>query len=418
MTAARIVLIQPQAEGAGAQEIARLIDRGLQARGYEVHHLFFFRRTAAFDGLPNAIFCAPERPGGLGGWLRMFARLLGHLRRLRPDAALCFQHYGTLLGAPAARLAGVRTVIANRNSARALMPRWMRAIDGLFGTSGLYSRIVVNSADVENDFVKHPGNYRRRLVRIDHGFECKTTALTRREARTLLQLPADAVLLGSMARLHSLKNLAAAIRLLPLDARWHLALAGQGPEQPALAALAHELGCAERVHFLGELSPDRVGALLRALDVFVFPSLAETFGLAAVEAAQAGVPVVAHDLDVLREVLSIDGEPCALFVDSNDTREFAGAVRRILDDAALATALRARAVRLSARYSLDTMVDAYAAVLHDELRQRKLQNAVMKKPNDQTVTSRLNEVYGPGREDSSLDSVVAALQERTLKRNG
>lgn len=371
MTAARrIILIQPQAEGAGAQEIARLIDRGLQARGYDVHHLFFFRRTAAFDGLPNAIFCAPARPAKIGAWLNMLARLLGHLRRLRPDAVLCFQHYGTLLGAPAARLAGIRTVIANRNSARALMPPWIRLFDGIFGASGLYSRIVVNSADVENEFVKHPASYRRRLVRIDHGFECKTTTLDRREARALLKLPADGVLLGCMARLHPLKNLAASIRLLPLEPGWHFAIAGQGAEQPALAALAQELGCAGRVHFLGEVPPDRVGALLRALDVFVFPSLAETFGLAAVEAAQAGVPVVAHRLDVLEEVLSVEGEPCALFVDSNDTRALAGAVRRILDDPELAAALRTRAVKLSARYSLDAMVEAYAAVLENELRRR------------------------------------------------
>ncbi len=173
-----------------------------------------------------------------------------------------------------------------------------------------------------------------------------------------------------MARLHPLKNLGAAIRLLPLDPRWHFAFAGQGPEQPALAALAQELGCAERLHFLGEIPSDRIGALLRALDVFVFPSLAETFGLAAVEAAQAGVPVVAHRLEVLQEVLSADGEPCALFVDSNDTPALAEAVRRILDDPGLAATLRARAAKLSARYSLDAMVEAYAAALEDELRRR------------------------------------------------
>jgi len=371
MTAARrIVLIQPQAEGAGAQEVARLIDRGLQARGYEVHHLFFFRRTAAFDGMANAIFCARERPRNPAAWLRMFTRLLGELRRLRPDAALCFQHYGTLFGAPAARLAGIRSVIANRNSARVLMPWWMSLIDGLFGVAGVYSRVVVNSRDVEDEFDGHPASYRRRLVRIDHGFECKTSRLSRRDARALLKLPADATLLGCSARLHALKNLGAAIRLLPAEQSWHFALAGQGAEQPVLAALAEKLGCADRVHFLGELSPDGVAALLRALDVFVFPSMAETFGLAAVEAAQAGVPVVAHSLDVLQEVLSIDGEPCALFVDSNDTPAFADAVRRVLHDAALADTLRRRATRLSERYSLDAMIDSYAAVIDDELRRR------------------------------------------------
>jgi glycosyltransferase involved in cell wall biosynthesis len=366
--APRIALIQTQAEGAGAQEIARLLDRGLQARGYEVHHVFFFRRTAAFDGLPNAIFCAHERPDGVGSLARLMFRLFAHVRRLRPDAVLCFQHYGSLVGAPVARLAGARGIIANWNSARVLMPAWIRLIDLLFGMTGMFSRVVVNSRNVEDEFIRYPRSYRGRLVRIDHGFECKTSAINRPAARALLGIPENAVLLGCVARLHPLKNLAAAIRLLPFDARWHLAIAGQGQEQPALAAVARDLGCADRVHFLGELAPDRVATLLRALDVFVFPTLAETFGLAAVEAAQAAVPVVANRLAVLEEVLSVDGEPCALFADAGDAAAFAAAVRRILDDTNLAAGLSARGAKLSSRYALDAMVDAYAALIDNELR--------------------------------------------------
>jgi hypothetical protein len=39
-----------------------------------------------------------------------------------------------------------------------------------------------------------------------------------------------------------------------------------------------------------------------------------------------------------------------------------------------------------------------------------------KKHDDQVVTARLNEIYGPKGEDSSLDPVLAELQRRTLKR--
>jgi len=45
-------------------------------------------------------------------------------------------------------------------------------------------------------------------------------------------------------------------------------------------------------------------------------------------------------------------------------------------------------------------------------------DALVEKHNDQVITSRLNEIYGSEGEDSSLDPAVAALQERTLKRNG
>jgi len=47
----------------------------------------------------------------------------------------------------------------------------------------------------------------------------------------------------------------------------------------------------------------------------------------------------------------------------------------------------------------------------------KAVDALVKKHDDELITSRLNDVYGPGGEDSSLDPALAALQERTLQRN-
>lgn len=47
----------------------------------------------------------------------------------------------------------------------------------------------------------------------------------------------------------------------------------------------------------------------------------------------------------------------------------------------------------------------------------KALDAMLEKHNDQIITAQLNEIYGPGGEDSSLDPVLAELQRRTLKRN-
>ncbi|OGI42669.1 MAG: hypothetical protein A2V92_00480 [Candidatus Muproteobacteria bacterium RBG_16_65_31] len=41
---------------------------------------------------------------------------------------------------------------------------------------------------------------------------------------------------------------------------------------------------------------------------------------------------------------------------------------------------------------------------------------LVEKHRDELITSRLNEIYGPGRESSSLDPELAALQQRTLAR--
>lgn len=359
----RIVLLQTQACTGGAQEIARVLGQGLAERGYDVHYVFFFPLSDVFDGLANTHYCSSSRPRDPMALARMFRSLIRHLRLLKPDAVLTFQHYGNVLGAPAARLAGIRTVIANRNSARELEPAWARLLDVAFGTSGVFTRIVVNSQATEDEYQRFPGAYRKRLDRIDHGFDPKDCDLTKAEARKALGLPQDVTLLGSVGRLHETKNLAAALQLLE-GRDWHLALAGDGPARQSLVDLAADLGVSDRLHLMHEVRPEMVGTFLRALDVFVFPSAMETFGLAAVEAAAAGVPVVANGLPVLREVLAVNEEPAALFVDVSDKDSFARAVETVLSNTALRTQITDRGRALTARYSLDAMVDRYAALIN------------------------------------------------------
>src|ERR1700682_6690382 len=76
----RVLVVQTQAENAGAQEISRLVGAGLTARGFDVHHLFFFRKTRSFDEPPNTSYCAPHRAGTPLAFLR-FLWTLG--RRIR-----------------------------------------------------------------------------------------------------------------------------------------------------------------------------------------------------------------------------------------------------------------------------------------------------------------------------------------------
>jgi glycosyltransferase involved in cell wall biosynthesis len=135
-----------------------------------------------------------------------------------------------------------------------------------------------------------------------------------------------------------------------------------------LQALADELKVSDRLHFIGEIPPRQMADFLACLDVFVFPSQAETFGLAAVEAASAGIPCVVNDLPVLREVLSFDGKPTAIFVDAADDAKLLAAVSRILTEKTLSDELRQSAKGLRSRYSLDSMVDEYIHILDQAVR--------------------------------------------------
>lgn len=360
-----VLLVQTQAENAGAQEISRLLGAGLTARGHRVSNLFFFRKSDSFDEPPETFYCAARRPGNPLALLRMLWTLGDHIRSTRPDAVLTFQHFGNVIGAGVTRLVSRAPVIANQVSSALAMSRPVRTADIVMGSLGFYDRITLNSKDMEREYSRYPQAYRSRMVHVPHGFEDKALILPKQAARQKFNLPTDRILLGCAARLHPHKRLDAAIRLLPDEPSWHLALAGQGADETRLRQLADELNVADRLHLLGEIAPRQIADFLACLDIFVFPTQAETFGLAAVEAANAGVPSVVTDLPVLREVLSFEGRPTALFVDASDQAKLSAAVSQLLTDHALSDELQQNARGLRLRYSVDAMVEEYVNILSE-----------------------------------------------------
>ncbi len=362
--ARRVLLVQTQAENAGAQEISRLLGAGLTDLGYEVHNLFFFRKSETFDAPPNTIYCSPGRPGNPLALLKFLWELGRQIRRIRPDAVLTFQHFGNVIGGAVSRLVSRAPVIANQVSSGMSMSWPVRIADIAMGSIGVFRFITLNSQEMEREYARYPAGYRSRMKHVAHGFDDKALNISKDEARQKFNLPRERILLGCAARLHPNKRLDAAIRLLAVEPSWHLALAGQGQDEARLKLLAGELKVSDRLHFLGEISPQQVGTFLAGLDVFVFPSKTETFGLAAVEAASADIPCVVTDLPVLREVMSVEGKPAALFVDASDTALFANAISRVLRDKPLSDELRRNGKGLKSRYSVNAMVEAYAGILN------------------------------------------------------
>jgi glycosyltransferase involved in cell wall biosynthesis len=102
------------------------------------------------------------------------------------------------------------------------------------------------------------------------------------------------IFVGRLAPEKRLADLLAALRSLRLDRpNATLRLVGEGPERPALARAAGDLGLGAAVSFAGRLDRAGVAAELAAADLLVLPSEAETFGCVLVEALAAGRPAVA-----------------------------------------------------------------------------------------------------------------------------
>ncbi len=117
----------------------------------------------------------------------------------------------------------------------------------------------------------------------------------------------------------------------------------------SLAPLGLELGT--DVIQVGTVPDSEMAGWYAAADVLAFPSVKEGFGLAALEAMSAGLPVVTTDLEAFREWLVADRE--ALVVPVGDAEALATALARVLDDAALRESLVTNGRRLAERYSWD-----------------------------------------------------------------
>ncbi|GAC1043615.1 glycosyltransferase family 4 protein [Rhizobium sp. No.120] len=361
----KIIQVQTQAEAGGAQRISDMVGEGLRAHGHEVRTVFMYRKTEVYDGDPHADFILTTPPRGLPGQMRAAIGLAGYLRKARPDAVITFQHYGNIFGTIGARLAGTNLIIANQSGApqtsgvRGILTQ----IDKLMGAFGAYHANVVNSRWTETQFDSFPKAYRRRTLRIDHGVSAPSVAFDKAAARAAFGLPREAWLAVSSGRMAPSKNQIALVGALTHLRDIHIAIAGTGPERDAIVAFAEANGVTDRLHLVGEVPPSRIFEFLAAGDAYAFSSLTETFGLAAVEAAISGLPVVTSKLNVLREVLTTDeGEAAALFVEA-DAKGMAEGLAQLIARPELATRLATAGRQLKEQYSPARMCAGYEALL-------------------------------------------------------
>jgi glycosyltransferase involved in cell wall biosynthesis len=104
---------------------------------------------------------------------------------------------------------------------------------------------------------------------------------------------------------------------------------------------------ADRVRLLGWVDDATLEGLYRAADCFVFPSLAEGFGLPVLEAMLRGAPVACSNTTSLPEVAG----DAALYFDPLDVEAIAGSVRKILEDETVAARLRSAGRKQAKRFN-------------------------------------------------------------------
>jgi glycosyltransferase involved in cell wall biosynthesis len=180
--------------------------------------------------------------------------------------------------------------------------------------------------------------------------------------RATLDTPAEAPLLLAMGRLHEAKAHDVSLRALArLPDAW-LWIAGVGPEEAKLKALAEALGVADRVRFLGWRAD--ASALYRAADVCVFPSRYEPLGNVVIQAWAHGLPVVAAESQGPKALIRSGAD--GMLVPVDDPEALADTVGQLIGAPARRTAMAAQGLaRVQAEFSEAAVVAQWRDLFAD-----------------------------------------------------
>lgn len=307
------------------------------------------------EGVP--VYALDVHGRGLGRGVR---RLVAELRRLKPDVIHTHNLSAHLLGATAARVAGVPVIVHTKHGRYGALS-WRRAL-GMRIASGLSSVVVPVSEDCAREALSSEGVSPRKIRVIHNGVDVETLTPGDRFTRA----PGSrAVSVGRLAEVKDYPTLLRAARQVS-DAlpAFRLDLVGDGPERASLERLRSELDLDRQVTLLGERHD--VPMRLQAADVFVLSSTSEGLSLGLLEALAAGLPIVATQVGGNAEIVT-DGETGRLVPPENPGALAAALLDLLTDPARLSAMGRAARHRAEERFDLSKVVARYESLYLEHL---------------------------------------------------
>jgi glycosyltransferase involved in cell wall biosynthesis len=275
--------------------------------------------------------------------------------------AHCFDP--TLVGGLAARMARVSFVFTRHHSDHHIRinKHWHTRIDGWCARKA--DHVLAVSHITKQLMVEIERVPAQQITVVYNGMEPLREPTTEGLARVRQELGlADERICLMIARLHEEKGHRYLFKAIPSIlkrcGRVVFLLAGEGPHRTTLEAEIQARGLQNTVRFLGQRKD--IPELIALASVVTLPSLAESFGYAALEAMSMGKPVVVAATGGLLEVVSND--ETGLIVPQADAQSLAQAMGRILQDEDLAMRLGS-AGRVRAReFTFEKMLRGYEAV--------------------------------------------------------
>jgi glycosyltransferase involved in cell wall biosynthesis len=234
-----------------------------------------------------------------------------------------------------------------------------------------YEKVVCSSEGTRESMARWQPALENKLVTIPNGID-----LSKYSGIALLRDKHGRPIVISVGRICEQKNYAAALQAICLMRNQHTDywIVGQDELNGQVQQLAATLGLTERVHFLG--FREDIADLLRQADVFLLTSHWEGFGLAAIEAMSASLPVVASNVPRIRELVGApendkfrdrSAYECGYLVDAKSPASIARTLDELVDDEALRCAVGRAAHERSQLFDISHTVESYLQLYHEML---------------------------------------------------
>jgi len=221
-------------------------------------------------------------------------------------------------------------------------------------TLPLTSGVITVSEYLEREVTLRGGQNKKTIYNGYSSISFNDLSFARHDFRKKWGIPTDALVLGTIGRLHPTKGqiylIKAATELCLKFPNLHLLIIGDGPLRQYLTS---ELQKNTIPHTFTGYLPKAYEAL-PAMDLFVLPSISEGMGLVLLEAMQAGIPIVASAVGGIPEVIRNGKE--GLLIPPEDVIELTSACSSILENHYLAQSLVREGQNRWPIFSIDSMI--------------------------------------------------------------
>ena len=289
--------------------------------------------------------------------ISVFFRILGILKREKPDALLLNSSKIGGVGSLAGKLAGIKKIIfvahgfawnEDRGTIQKLSIKFLYSLIFLFST-----KIIAVSLSIRDQAKRLP--FSKKKISVVYDGISEAPLLSKEAAREALGIPQNAFVIGTIAELHPIKGLSYAIDAISLLSIPNLsyAILGEGELRNVLEKDISDKKLNDKVFLKGFVKD--APSYMKAFDIFLLPSLSEALSYTLLEAGVAELPVIATSVGGIPEV--IENEVTGLLIRPKNPKEIANAIRFINENkektSVFAKNLREKVIN---NFSVDKMI--------------------------------------------------------------